>query len=316
MTRVLAGRVASLGFVLWLVTIIAFVLIRLAPGDPSAVMLGSDATPAAVAQFRAAYGLDRPIAVQYVAWLGHVVRGDLGTSIYLGRPVATAILERLPVSLTLTLAAFVIAIVLGVGLGLVAAYWHDTWVDRAVSAVAALGLSLPSFWLGICLIYLLAVRWPLLPSGGFVEPWRDPPAALRHLLLPAFALGYLQSGLIARMTRASMLDALRGDFVRTARSKGVGELYVVVKHAFRNAFIPVLTVSGIALAVLFGGAVVIETVFTLPGVGRLLVNAVVRRDYPVVQSTLLLVAAWYVVVNIVVDLLYTVSDPRVRLRIS
>ena len=316
MTRVLAGRVASLGFVLWLVTIIAFVLIRLAPGDPSAVMLGSDATPAAVAEFRAAYGLDRPIAVQYMAWLGHVVRGDLGTSIYLGRPVTTAILERLPVSLTLTLAAFAIAIVLGVSLGLVAAYWHDTWADRGVSAVAALGLSLPSFWLGICLIYLLAVRWPLLPSGGFIEPWRDPPAALRHLLLPAFALGYLQSGLIARMTRASMLDSLRGDFVRTARSKGVGELSVVVKHAFRNAFIPVLTVSGIALAVLFGGAVVIETVFTLPGVGRLLVNAVVRRDYPVVQGTLLLVAAWYVVVNIAVDLLYTVSDPRVRLRTS
>ena len=316
MTRVLAGRVASLGFVLWLVTIIAFVLIRLAPGDPSAVMLGSDATPAAVAEFRARYGLDRPIAVQYLAWLGHVVRGDLGNSIYLGRPVTTAILERLPVSLTLTLTAFVIAIVLGITLGLVAAYWHDTWADRAVSAVAALGLSLPSFWLGICLIYLLAVRWPVLPSGGFVEPWRDPPAGLRHLLLPAFALGYLQSGLIARMTRASMLDALRGDFVRTARSKGVGELYVVVKHAFRNAVIPVLTVSGIALAVLFGGAVVIETVFTLPGVGRLLVNAVVRRDYPVVQGTLLLVAAWYVVVNIAVDLLYTLSDPRVRLRTS
>src|SRR5262249_481942 len=306
MTRVLAGRGASLGFV----------LIRLAPGDPSAVMLGSDATPAAVAEFRARYGLDRPIAVQYLAWLGHVVRGDLGNSIYLGRPVTTAILERLPVSLTLTLTAFVIAIGLGITLGPVGAYWHDTWADRAVSAVAALGLSLPSFWLGICLIYLLAVRWPLLPSGGFVEPWRDPPAGLRHLLLPSFALGYLQSGLIARMTRASMLDALRGDFVRTARSKGVGELYVVVKHAFRNAVIPVLTVSGIALAVLFGGAVVIETVFTLPGVGRLLVNAVVRRDYPVVQGTLLLVAAWYVVVNIAVDLLYTVSDPRVRLRTS
>jgi len=316
MTRVLATRIASLVFVLWLVTIIAFVLIRLAPGDPSAVMLGSDAAPAAVAEFRARYGLDRPIVVQYLAWLGHVVRGDLGHSIYLGRPVATAILERLPVSLTLTLSAFVIAIVLGVTLGLMAAYWHDTWIDRSVSAVAALGLSLPSFWLGICLIYLLAVRWPLLPSGGFVEPWRDPLSALRHLLLPAFALGYLQSGLIARMTRASMLDALRGDFVRTARSKGVGELYVVVKHAFRNALIPVLTVSGIALAVLFGGAVVIETVFTLPGVGRLLVNAVVRRDYPVVQGTLLLVAAWYVVVNIAVDVLYTVSDPRVRLRAS
>jgi len=185
-----------------------------------------------------------------------------------------------------------------------------------VSAVAALGLSMPSFWLGICLIYLFAVRWPVLPSGGFVEPWVDPPASLRHLLLPAFALGYLQSGLIARMTRASMLDVLRGDFVRTARSKGLAERRVVVKHAFRNALIPVLTVTGIALAVLFGGAVVIETVFTLPGVGRLLVNAVVRRDYPVVQGTLLLVAAWYVLVNIVVDVLYTVSDPRVRLRAS
>ncbi|PYM50825.1 MAG: peptide ABC transporter [Candidatus Rokuibacteriota bacterium] len=265
MTGFLASRALSLAFVLWLVTVIAFVVIRLAPGDPSAIMLGSDATPKAVAEFRAKYGLDRPIAVQYVAWLGRVVRGDLGTSIYLGRPVTTAILERLPVSLTLTLAAFLIAVVLG---------------------------------------------------GGFVEPWVDPPASLRHLLLPAFALGYLQAGLIARMTRTSMLEALRGDFVRTARSKGVAELRVVVKHAFRNALIPVLTVSGIALAVLFGGAVVIETVFTLPGVGRLLVNAVVRRDYAVVQGTLLLVALWYVLVNMAVDFLYTVSDPRVRLRAS
>jgi peptide/nickel transport system permease protein len=312
MTRFLTSRVLSLAFVLWLVTIIAFVMIRLAPGDPSAVMLGSDATPQAVAEFRAAYGLDRPIAVQYLAWLGHIVRGDLGTSIYLGRPVTTAILERLPISLTLTLAAFAI----GVTLGLIAAYWHDSWIDRVVSVIAALGLSMPSFWLGICLIYLFAVRWPVMPSGGFVEPWIDPSKSLRHLLLPAFALGYLQSGLIARMTRASMLEALRGDFVRVARSKGVGELSVVVKHAFRNALIPVLTVTGITLAVMFGGAVVIETVFTLPGVGRLLVNAVVRRDYPVVQGTLLVVAAWYVVVNIAVDILYTVSDPRIRLRAS
>jgi len=308
--------VLSLAFVLWLVTIIAFVMIRLAPGDPSAVMLGSDASPKAVAEFRAAYGLDRPIPVQYLAWLGHVVRGDLGMSIYLGRPVTTAILERLPISLTLTLSAFAIAVVLGITLGLIAAYWHDTWVDRLVSVVAALGLSMPSFWLGICLIYLFAVRWPVMPSGGFVEPWIDPGKSFRHLLLPAFALGYLQSGLIARMTRASMLEALRGDFVRVARSKGVGEFRVVVKHAFRNALIPVLTVTGITLAVMFGGAVVIETVFTLPGVGRLLVNAVVRRDYPVVQGTLLVVAAWYVVVNIAVDVLYTVSDPRIRLRAS
>jgi peptide/nickel transport system permease protein len=316
MTRFLTSRVLSLAFVLWLVTIIAFVMIRLAPGDPSAVMLGSDASPKAVAEFRAAYGLDRSIPVQYLAWLGHVVRGDLGMSIYLGRPVTTAILERLPISLTLTLSAFAIAVVLGISLGLIAAYWHDTWIDRLVSVVAALGLSMPSFWLGICLIYLFAVRWPLMPSGGFVEPWIDPGKAFRHLLLPAFALGYLQSGLIARMTRASMLEALRGDFVRVARSKGVGEFRVVVKHAFRNALIPVLTVTGITLAVMFGGAVVIETVFTLPGVGRLLVNAVVRRDYPVVQGTLLVVAAWYVLVNIAVDVLYTVSDPRIRLRAS
>jgi len=316
MTRFLTSRVLSLAFVLWLVTIIAFVMIRLAPGDPSAVMLGSDAAPKAVAEFRSAYGLDRPIPVQYLAWLGHVVRGDLGMSIYLGRPVTTAILERLPISLTLTLSAFAIAVVLGISLGLVAAYWHDTWIDRLVSVVAALGLSMPSFWLGICLIYLFAVRWPVMPSGGFVEPWIDPGKSFRHLLLPAFALGYLQSGLIARMTRASMLEALRGDFVRVARSKGVGEFRVVVKHAFRNALIPVLTVTGITLAVMFGGAVVIETVFTLPGVGRLLVNAVVRRDYPVVQGTLLVVAAWYVLVNIAVDVLYTVSDPRIRLRAS
>jgi peptide/nickel transport system permease protein len=313
MTRFLLSRALSLAFVLWLVTIIAFVVIRLAPGDPSAVMLGSDATPQAVSEFRANYGLDRPIPVQYAAWLGHILRGDLGTSIYLGRSVTTAILERLPVSFTLTLAAFAIAFVFGVALGLVAAYWRDSWVDRLVSGVAALSLSVPSFWLGICLIYLLAVRWPILPSGGFTEPWLDPWKSFQQLILPAFSLGYLQLGLIARMTRASMLEALRGDYVRVARAKGVSEFNVVVKHAFRNALIPVLTVAGVSLGVLFGGAVIIETVFTIPGVGRLLVNSVVRRDYPVVQGTLLVVAAWYVLVNLLVDFLYTVSDPRIRL---
>jgi peptide/nickel transport system permease protein len=313
MARFLLSRALSLLFVLWLVTIIAFVVIRVAPGDPSAHMLGSDASPQVVAEFRASYGLDRSIPVQYLSWLGHVVRGDLGTSIYLGRPVTSAILERLPVSLTLTFAAFAIALVFGILLGILAAYWRDRWVDRFVSVIAAAGLALPSFWLGICLIYVFAVLWPVLPSGGFVEPWVEPGRALRHLILPAFALGYLQMGLIARMTRATMLEALRGDFVRVARAKGVGEFSVVFRHALRNALIPVLTVSGVALAVLFGGAVVVETVFTLPGVGRLLVNAVVRRDYPVVEGTLLLVAAWYVLVNLVVDVLYTLSDPRIRL---
>jgi peptide/nickel transport system permease protein len=310
----LATRLVSLVLVLWLVTIIAFVVMRLAPGDPSATMLGADAPPAAVAAFRVSYGLDQPLPVQYLAWLSHVVRGDLGMSIYLGRPVTTAILERLPVSLTLTLFAFVIAVVLGLALGLAAAYWQDTWIDRLVSLVAALGLSMPSFWLGICLIWLFAVRLSVLPSGGFVEPWIDPGKALAHLILPAFALGYLQSGLIARMTRTTMLEALGGEFVRTARSKGVGELAVVVKHAFRNALIPVITVCGITLAVLFGGAVVIEMVFTIPGLGRLLVNAVIRRDFPVIQGTLLLVAAWYVAVNISMDFLYTAVDPRIRYR--
>ena len=314
MSRFLIKRALSMAFVLWLVTLIAFAIIRIAPGDPSATMLGSDATPQAVAEFRANYGLDRPIPVQYAAWLGFVLKGDLGTSIYLGRPVASAILERLPVSLTLTFAAFAVAVVGGVVLGLMAAYWRDSWVDRLVSAIAAMSLSVPGFWLGICLIYLLAVRWPVLPSGGFVEPWTDPWKSLRYLVLPAFALGYVQLGLIARITRASMLDALRGDYVRAARAKGASEFSVVVRHAFRNSLIPVLTVAGVALGVLFGGAVIIETVFTIPGVGRLLVNAVVRRDYPVVQGTLLVVATWYVLVNLLVDFLYTICDPRVRLR--
>ena len=316
MARFLLSRALSLVFVLWLVTIIAFVVIRVAPGDPSAHMLGSDASPEVVAEFRASYGLDRSIQVQYLSWLAHVVQGDLGTSIYLGRPVASAILERLPVSLVLTFAAFAIALVFGVLLGILAAYRRDRWVDRFVSAVAAAGLALPSFWLGICLIYVFAVLWPVLPSGGFVEPWVDPSQALRHLILPAFALGYLQMGLIARMTRAAMVEALRGDFVRVARAKGVGEVSVVLRHALRNALISVLTVSGVSLAVLFGGAVVVETVFTLPGVGRLLVNAVVRRDYPVVEGTLLLVGAWYVLVNLLVDVLYMLCDPRIRLRAS
>ena len=299
-------------FVLWFVTAIAFTLTRLAPGDPSAAMLGADATPAEVTAFKKTYGLDGSIPSQYIIWMGHVLQGDLGQSIYLGRPVTTAILERLPVTLTLTVFAFLLAVLIGVPLGIVAAYKKNTVIDRTASTVAVLGLSLPSFWIGIYMILFFSVRLRWLPSGGFVAPWSHPVDGVGHLLLPGLALGYLQAGLIARMTRSSVLDTLNLPFVQVARAKGLAERVVVAKHVLKNAILPVISVMGVSLAVLFGGSVVIETVFTIPGVGRLMVSAVTKRDFPVIQGALLLIATWYALVNLLADIAYTVVDPRIR----
>jgi peptide/nickel transport system permease protein len=297
----------------WLIMgAVAFTLIRLIPGDPAAVLLGMEATPQAVAELRARMGLDRPVPVQFVLWLGRVAQGELGHSFFLGQPVLQAILGRLPVTLSLTAAALLIAVVVGIPIGIRAATRPNSPTDLGTMAAAVIGLSIPDFALGLGLVFLFAVTLPWLPVSGYVPLARSPAGYLSHLVLPALALGVPQAALIARITRSSMLETLGADYVRTARAKGLGEPTVVGGHAFRNTLTQVLTVVGNAAVVLLGGAFVVETVFNLPGLGNLVVMAVRRRDYPLVQGCLLMISTVVILVNLVVDVLYARVDPQIR----
>ncbi len=312
MLRFLLQRLASAFLVLLMVSLCTFVLIWLVPGDVASQLADPGASTDELKRIRERLNLDQPWHIQLFSWYGNLLRGDLGQSFLLNRSVTDAILERLPVTLTLTLLALAIAVTLGVGAGIIAAVKHGSWADQSIMTLALIGLSIPDFWLGLVGIYVFAVALGWLPSGGFVPFSEDPIGWARSMALPAVTLGVTQVGLIARITRSSMLDVLGQDYVRTARAKGVPTFKVIVKHAFTNALIPVITVIGVIVGVLLGGAVVIEQVFSLPGVGRLIIGAVLRRDYPVIQGGLLLLAFIYVFVNIVVDLLYAYVDPRVR----
>lgn len=313
MVRFLLGRLAGALIVLALVAVLVFALTRLASGDPVALLLGDQATPADIAQARVQYGLDKPLTTQFVLWIGELSRGNLGQSIFLQRPVAQALLERAEPTLTLALLAVALAALIGVPCGMAAAVWRGSSADQALSGVAMLGASVPSFWFGLILIQWFAVKLGWFPASGYGSPDATWGERIQHLLLPALALGVLNSALIIRFTRASVLDILGEDFVRTARAKGLSERVVLVKHVLRNALVPIVTVLGLTLALMIGGTVVTETVFNLPGVGNLVVRAVLRRDYPVIQGTLLVIAAIYVLINLAIDLLYTVVDPRIRL---
>ncbi|MBA2665431.1 MAG: ABC transporter permease [Trueperaceae bacterium] len=313
MTQYLVRRLVASVFTLLIVSLVIFGIVHFTPGDPARIMAGDVASAADVERIRQQLGLDRPIIEQYVSWLGQLVRGDLGRSLFLQRPVAQAIWERAEPTFILTVFALGLAVLIGVPAGIVAAVRRGSIVDQGLAVVALLGLCIPNFWLGMMLILVFAVGFGILPSGGYV------PIAegnllntLRYLALPIVTLGFSESALISRITRAAMLDTLGQDYVRSARSKGLGEAVVVGKHALRNAMIPILTVVGLALGVLLGGAVVTETVFTIPGVGRLVVSSIARRDYPVIQGVVLVIAVIYVLVNLLIDLLYTVADPRIR----
>ena len=312
MTRYIASRFAGMVIVMLIVATLVFLITRLAPGDPAAVMLGEQATAADIAKLRASYGLDRPLPVQFAYWLGELAHGNLGQSIFLQRPVTQALAERAEPTFFLTLFSLGIAMLIGVPCGIAAAVWRGKAIDQAFSGFAMLGASIPSFWLGIVLMQMFAVSLGWFPVSGYGAP--DAPLAerLHALTLPAIVLGTLNSALIIRFTRASMLDVLGEDYVRTARSKGLPERTVVLKHALRNALVPIVTVLGLTVALMIGGAVVTETVFGLPGVGNLVVSAVLRRDYPVIQGALLVIAAIYVLINFSIDLLYAVVDPRVK----
>ena len=308
----LLRRVAGLGIVMVLVALIVFVIVRIVPGDPAAVMLGASATPDDVAALQARLGLDRPLPVQFAIYLKEIATLDLGRSIFLDRPVAQAIAERAQLTGLLTAMAATIAVLIGVPVGILSAVRRGRASDHLATAGAMVFASLPSFWVGLTLIEWLAVRHAWFPVAGWGNPGDGFLAHLHHLVLPAVALGLPNSALIIRFTRTSMLDVLGEDYIRTARAKGVRPWSVVMRHALRNALIPIVTVIGLTVATLIGGAIVTETVFGLPGVGNLIVSAVLRRDYPVIQGTLLVISGLYVLINLAVDLLYAAVDPRLR----
>lgn len=313
MGRFLIRRFAGAAVVLLLVSLMTFAMIWLVPGDPASAFLDASATPEQIARLRVALGLDKPLPLQMADWYGRVLRGDLGQSILLNRSVAAALIERLPVTLSLAGFSLAFAVIFGVAAGTIAAVNHDRWPDQAVMTMALIGLSTPEFWLGLVLILVFAVQLGWLPTGGFVPIAESPTSWLRTIFLPGLTVGLVQVGFIARMTRASMLDALNQDFVRTADAKGLSRFDIVVRHGLPNALIPIMTVIGIVAGALLGGTVIIEQVFSIPGVGRLIIGAIAARDFPVMQGGLLFLAVIYLVVNLTVDILYAVVDPRVRL---
>ena len=302
----------ALAVTLFFVSVLVFVVIRILPGDAAMIILGTEGSPEAVARLRAAMGLDRPFAVQYLEWIGRAARGDLGRSIQYDVPVAGLILSRMSVTLPLTLLAAGLMVVTAVPVGVFAATRHRRWGDYLAMTLSQLGVAVPAFWAGLLLVLLFSVKLGWVQSGGFdgwsQGVWR----ALRSLILPAAALGFFQFAVLARTTRSAVLEVLREEYVKTARAKGVAEGGVLFRHALRNAMIPVITVAGIQLGQLMAGSIVLETVFYLPGLGRLAIGAISARDLPVVQGVVLFVASMIVLINVAVDVLYGFLDPRIR----
>lgn len=312
MGRYLANRILSLVPILFGTSLIAFLLVRLVPGDPATALLGLEASPEAIAALRLRLALDEPLHVQYLAWIGGVLTGDLGRSIQGNRDVLQLILAALVPTALLSGIALLISLLIAIPSGVIAATRRDSPSDYAVSFAALCGLSMPSFWLGILLILGLSIAVPIFPSSGYVSPAVDPLGFLRHVTLPALTLGAALAAATMRMTRATMLEVLRADYVRTARAKGLTRSRVIWRHAFRNAQIPIVTLLGIQAGQVLGGVVVTETIFAWPGIGKLTVDAIFARDYAVVQGAVLFTAALFVIINLLTDLIYTTLDPRIR----
>jgi peptide/nickel transport system permease protein len=307
-----ARRLLSAIPVLLVVSIVTFLIMWLIPGDISAELGGSDATPEQIERIREQFGLNKPLLERAAQWYGNLLQGDLGHSYLQNRSVADAVFERLPVTLSLAALSLVLASIMGVLLGILAAVRHNSWADQGSMVAALVGLSIPDFWFGLVLIIVFGVFLGWLPTGGYVPITEDFFGWVRSMTLPALTLAFTQMGVIARMTRSSMLDVLDQDFVRTARAKGMRARTVIFRHALRNALVPIVTVMGVTAGILLSGAVVIESVFSLPGVGRLIVGSIQRRDFPIIQGGLLVTACVFVFVNLVVDILYGWLDPRVR----
>lgn len=312
MLAYIVRRLVMLLPVLLIVGVVVFALVHITPGDPAGVMLGQNATPEQIEQLRKQLGLDRPILEQFVEWFGGVLRLDFGESIFLGMPVTQAIQDRFQPTLLLTTYALLIQIAIGLPVGVISAIRRGSWLDRLLMVFSISGAAIPTFFLGILLILVFSVNRRWLPAGGYVPITEDPVAHFKAMIMPAFALGFSSAGLLARLVRSTMLDVMREDYIRTAFAKGVTERRVIVRHALRNALIPALTVIGASVGALLGGAVVTETVFTIPGMGRLVVQSISRRDFPVIQGAVMMIAGIYVLVNLAVDILYVYVDPRVR----
>jgi len=312
MTAFILRRLVLMIPVLLIVGIVVFTLIHLTPGDPAAVILGPDATPEQVDNLRERLGLNEPLYIQFVKWFGSALRLDFGDSLFIGQPVTTALLDRAQPTGLLTLYSLTLSIMIGIPAGVLAAVRRNTIIDRFLMVFSISGAAIPNFFLGILLILLFAVKLRWLPSGGYSDIQDGLWQHLRYMILPSFALGVSSAGLLARLVRSSMLDVLKEDYVRTAFAKGLPERLVVIRHALRNALIPAITVIGVSLGGLLGGAVVTETVFSIPGMGRLVVQSIARRDFPVIQGAVMTIAAIYVMANLIVDVLYVYVDPRVR----
>lgn len=355
MTRYIIQRLVMLIPVLLGISIVTFALLRFIPGDPARVMLGEHATEEQIAEFRKRMGLDDPIIVQYVRYLGRIARGDLGRAIRTNELVITELSQRLPATIELTLGAMLVACLFGITAGVIAAYYHNSFFDLATMVGALIGVSMPIFWLGLVLMYVFGFKLKWLPPSGRLTPgismqtipefyninltgpigekvmkflyflsnfyvlnsiltrnWTALVDALKHLILPSFALGTIPMSIIARMTRSSLLEVLNQDYIRTARAKGLKETTVVFRHALKNAFLPVITVIGLQLGYLLAGAILTETIFSWPGMGRLVVNRILARDYPAVQGSVLVIALLFVFINLAVDISYAYLDPRIR----
>ena len=312
MLTLIGRRLVQLLPTLFFVSVIIFSLQQLLPGDPALVMAGEERDPAVIEQIRRQYRLDQPIPIQYLYWVKGVLTGDLGELMRLKEPVMKLILQKLPVTLQLATMAMVIALLIGVTAGIVSAVKRDTWIDYAVNVLSLWGISTPNFWLGIMLIFLFAVTLGWLPASGYVSPWQDWRQSLATTIMPAFVLGNAIAGVIMRHTRSAMLQALQSDYVRTARAKGLEERSVVLKHAMRNALTPVITLGALEFGTLLSGAVLTEQIFTIPGFGKLIVDAVFNRDYAVVQGVVLVTATTYITLNLLADVGYILVNPRLR----
>ncbi|UOM33102.1 ABC transporter permease [Acuticoccus sp. I52.16.1] len=312
MLAYIARRLVATIPTMLIVALIVFSLLYFSAGDPAAIVAGDMATGDEIAQIRARMGLDDPFLVRFADWVLAALQGDLGNSLYSNRPVTQLILQRVEPTAVLTLTTMLLVIVVSVPLGVLAAWQAGRFADRAVMAFAVLGFSVPVFVVAYILIWVFSVWLGVLPVQGYVSPFEDPVGAVRHMVLPSLALGLTLMALVSRITRASMLDVLSQDYIRTARAKGMAERPMLTRHALKNAAVPIVTVIGLGVAMLIGGVVITETVFAIPGMGRLTVDAILRRDFPVIQGVILVFSAVYVLINLLVDLSYCLFDPRIR----
>ncbi len=312
MLSLILKRVISTAFVMGFVALFVFALLYLAPGDPAAVIAGDIATKEDIDRVRAALGLDQPFHTQFLNWIGAILQGDLGQSIFSNRPVTELIMQRVEPTLALSLTTIVMSVVIAIPLGIVAAWRAGSWIDRLVMGFAVFGFSVPVFVFAYLLIMVFAAELKLVPVMGYVSPTKDIGRFFQSIALPTVALGVTYIALISRITRASMLEAINQDYIRTAHAKGLGIVPILFRHALRNASVPIVTTVGVGVALLIGGVVVTESVFAIPGLGRLTADAILRRDYPVVQGIILIFSGVYVLINLLIDIAYIVVDPRIR----